>query len=90
MYCPLQWPSDGGGGGVCLGVSAQVGGEVSAQGVVHILPLWTEFLTHACENITFPQLLRMVKVSTWENFATVGGKIKSSRNIKRCICNKLV
>ena len=20
-------------------------------------PLWTEFLTHACENITFPQLL---------------------------------
>ena len=30
-------------GGVCLG------------GGVH-LPLWTEFLTHICENITFPQL----------------------------------
>ena len=26
-------------------------------------PLWTEFLTHACENITFPQLLlRAVKM----------------------------
>ena len=26
-------------------------------------PLWTEFLTHACENITFPQLLlRAVKI----------------------------
>ena len=24
---------------------------------VHATPLWTEFLTHACENITFPQLL---------------------------------
>ena len=40
--------------------------EVSAQevvvvcvclGGVHLPPLWTEFLTHACENITFPQLL---------------------------------
>ena len=27
-------------------------------------PLWTEFLTHACENITFPQLLlRMVNMT---------------------------
>ena len=26
--------------------------------------LWTEFLTHACENITFPQLLlRTVKIN---------------------------
>ena len=26
-------------------------------------PLWTEFLTHACENITFPQLrYRTVKM----------------------------
>ena len=47
---------------VCWGVSGQ---GVSAQGgaVVcqHALrqtptPLWTEFLTHACENITLPQL----------------------------------
>ena len=39
---------------------------VSAQGDVHPLPIacwdtpsnsWIEFLTHACENITFPQLL---------------------------------
>ena len=41
-------------GGVCLEVSA--GGEG-----VHPL-LWTEFLTHTCENITFPQLrLRTIK-----------------------------
>ena len=27
--------------------------------------VWTEFLTHACENITFPQLLlRTVKMNT--------------------------
>ena len=32
-----------GGGGVCLG------GDVYHP--------WTRFLTHACENITFPQLL---------------------------------
>ena len=37
------------GGSVCLGVST--------QGRVYTSPLpWTEFLTHACENITFPQL----------------------------------
>ena len=30
----------------------------------HPSPLWTNFLTHACENITFPQLLlRAVKIS---------------------------
>ena len=45
--------------GVCQGrVSAQEGGvcqgRVSARGVS---PMWTEFLTHVCENITFPQLL---------------------------------
>ena len=34
---------------------------VSAQGGVHAP--WTEFLTHACENITFLQLrLRTVKI----------------------------
>ena len=36
-------------GGICLG-------GVTARGVYTFLP-WTEFLTHACENITFPQLL---------------------------------
>ena len=29
---------------------------MSAQGGVHLSPLWTEFLTHVCENITFLQL----------------------------------
>ena len=39
---------------VCLGgVSAWE--RVFARGGVHN-PLWTEFLTHACENITLPQL----------------------------------
>ena len=53
-----------------LGVFAQGGmhtqgcaylGGVHAWGRGHACharsPLWTEFLTHACENITFPQLL---------------------------------
>ena len=47
-YRPLQWPSDGGREGVCPG-------GVCLGGGVHLPPL-TEFLTHACENITFPQL----------------------------------
>ena len=46
------------------GVSAR-GGVFLEWGVypggVH--PLWTEFLTHACENITFPKLrLQMVNI----------------------------
>ena len=47
-------------GGVCPagGVSARSG---VCPGDAH-LPLWTEFLTHAYESITFPQLLlRTVK-----------------------------
>ena len=36
------------------------GGHVTWQGMVGYTPLWTEFLTHACENITFPQLLLQV------------------------------
>ena len=39
---------------VCLGGCQSRG--VSAYGVYTTTsPLWTEFLTHACENITFPQ-----------------------------------
>ena len=38
------------------GVSAR-GGSVSEQAMGQRPPFWTEFLTHACENITFPQLL---------------------------------
>ena len=47
------------------GVSAWPGG-VSPWGVyTSPLPLWTKFLTHACENITFLQLrLRTVKRRT--------------------------
>ena len=43
------------------GVSAYGGGGCLSGGV-H-LPQWTEFLTHVCENITFPQLCwRTVKM----------------------------
>ena len=37
-------------GECCLGVRG-------SMGRVHPSPLWTKFLTDACENITFPQLL---------------------------------
>ena len=49
-------------GSVCLpGVSAR---GVSAQGVFTSPTLWTEFLTHAYENITLPQLcLRTVTIT---------------------------
>ena len=40
-----------GGGGVCPGWCA------SEHAMGQTLPLWAEFLTHACENITFLQLL---------------------------------
>ena len=54
------------GGVVCQEVSAR-GLGVSALGI-HPPTLWTEFLTHACENISFPQLrLRMVKMSDISN-----------------------
>ena len=46
----------------CLsrGVCPEVGVSATVHAGIH--PLWTEFLTHACENITFPQLcLQMVK-----------------------------
>ena len=55
-----------GRGGVCLprGVCLP-NGDVCLPGDVH-LPLWREFLTHACENITFPQIrLRMVTRQQW-------------------------
>ena len=48
--CPGGWclPREG----VCL--ACLPGGCLPRQ---TLPPLWTEFLTHACENITFPQLL---------------------------------
>ena len=42
--------------GCLTGVSARGGGPgVSASVHAGIHPPWTEFLTYACENITFPQ-----------------------------------
>ena len=47
--------------GVCLPRGCLSGG-------VH-LPPWTEFVTHSCENISFPQLhLRMVTIQNWVLF----------------------
>ena len=45
------WTSPGSGPGHPLGM-----GLDTPQGLGLGTPLWTEFLTHACENITFPQL----------------------------------
>ena len=72
-------------GGICQGVFAQ---GVSAQGgysawwdtplrqcMLGYTPLWTEFLTHACENITFAQLL-LRTVMNWTK-ATVQVQIKT-------------
>ena len=47
-YHPLQGPFFW-GGGICLG-------GVCPGGWVVDTPMWTEFLTHAYGNITFPQL----------------------------------
>ena len=49
-------------GGICLGGCLPSGVSAWRRCLSEgIPPLWTEFLTHACENITFLQvLLRMV------------------------------
>ena len=45
-------------------------------------PLWTEFLTHACENITFPQLLlRTVKINN-KSYATLTDLISLSIEVE--------
>ena len=50
------------GGRACLGGGAHVPGGIPVgvymPGGVHALGrecMWTEFLAHACENVTFPQ-----------------------------------
>ena len=58
-------------GGVCLVVCVSLPGGVSAPVHAGIYtpppPPWTEFLTHACENITIPQLrLQMVIILSKE------------------------
>ena len=57
MMHTIRWGESAWGGGVCLGGSAWgcLPRGVSTWGV-YTSPLWIEFLTHACENITFPQL----------------------------------
>ena len=59
------------GGGVCLvggGVACLPGGGGLSRGV-YTSPLWTEFLTRACENITFRQLpLQTVIIALFFDF----------------------
>ena len=75
-YRPLQLPSGGGvsaqGMGVCLGGFLPRG--CLPRGV-YTSPLWTEFLTHACENITFPQLLlrTVININHAVNSISYGG-----------------
>ena len=53
------------GRGVCLGAFC--------PGGVYISPLWTEFLTHACENIAFLQLrLQTVNMNSESFFVSFG------------------
>ena len=52
VRCSGRWR---GGGVSARGVSAG-GGGCLPQCMLGHTPLWTEFLTHTCENITFPQL----------------------------------
>ena len=72
VYPSMHWA----GGGVCIptcsgqGVSARgwclPGGGVCAGGCITACtpPLWTEWLTDRCKNITFPQL-RLQTAKTW-------------------------
>ena len=62
------------GGGVCLG------GVCQRNAGIHPPSKWTEFLTHACENITFPQLLLRAVII---NFA---GNIPH-KMIQKCYCS---
>ena len=41
---------------------------------VYTCPLWTEFLTHACENITFPQLRLRTVISKVPNKQVLASK----------------
>ena len=60
VSAPRRWGSAWSQGGVCSRGVSGLGGVPGPGGVVsqHALrqtPLWTEFLTHATENITLPQ-----------------------------------
>ena len=77
VYPSMHWAGDFCPGGVsALGVSVR---GVSVRGawgrhnppvqcMLGSIPLppWTEFLTHACENITFPQLLLGTAINKFE------------------------
>ena len=66
-------------GELCPGVCVR---GVSRGGVCpggYTSPLWTEFLTHACENITFPQLLLRTVTNScnWFPYSSFGHIISS-------------
>ena len=53
-------PGGGGGAGVSVWRGCMPRG-------VYALPSWTEFLTRACENITFPQLCLRTVISVFQH-----------------------
>ena len=53
-------------------------------------PLWTEFLTHACENITFPQLLLLMVIITLSKSSAVALALIIVRSILRASQHPLV
>ena len=57
-----------------------IGGGMSVGGVYTSPSPWTEFLTHTCENITFPELrLRMVITLWWHLCELHYSIVKSSQ-----------
>ena len=56
---------------VHAGMPAWGGVYLVHAGIHTPLPPWTEFLTHACENITFPQLLMRTVIIIASNQTTL-------------------
>ena len=65
--------------GVCLG-----GGGVYPGGSGRHPLLWTEFLTHACENITFPQLPLRTVINERFRRLVLSTETRSERSRRRC------
>ena len=89
------WPGGVCPGSVCLGCvcpgGVSPGGCLPREGLPQCMlgytPLWTEFCTHTCENITFPQLrLRTVTKWKWIRIIFLSGhpKLKMSPTLLHC------
>ena len=69
--------------GIQRGVSAKGCLPQCTLGYTPPTPLWTEFLTHACENITFPQLRcgRQMYHCKWSLKQGKAGEVSSVRTL---------